>query len=199
MWMCVCSACVRCWACSPAGWGIRRDTQPEPPMEPPTSPHALRQGPITPHRTKWALRPSLLTPSPSHLLCRQAAASRLFTPPVHTSAFPHLFPPAPQSCPPNAGSPQTAQSRNAALPVSRTAVYRLPPAALPPFCTRSRPAGARSAASFAVALIEHPRVAPPVDNELVSVHVARRRRPAAGDCDRPRLRFPANLSGFSRR
>eukprot|EP00966_Prymnesium_polylepis_P086701 2006532-Prymnesium_polylepis.1 len=51
-------------------------------------------------------------PSPSYLLCRQDAASRLFTPPLHTSAFAHRFPTAPQSCPPNAGSPHTAQSRN---------------------------------------------------------------------------------------
>eukprot|EP00966_Prymnesium_polylepis_P278040 6424584-Prymnesium_polylepis.1 len=36
-----------------------------------------------------------------------------FSPPIRTySVFPHRFPPAPQSCPPHAGSPHTAQSRN---------------------------------------------------------------------------------------
>eukprot|EP00966_Prymnesium_polylepis_P174290 4032665-Prymnesium_polylepis.1 len=41
--------------------------------------------------------------------------------PGHTSALQHRFPPAPQSCPPHAGSPHTAQSRNVHAPFSRTA------------------------------------------------------------------------------
>eukprot|EP00966_Prymnesium_polylepis_P027137 627670-Prymnesium_polylepis.1 len=67
----------------------------------PTSPHALRQGPIISHRSECALRPSLLTPSPSHL-CRPSPA-------LHTSAsHPHIRaiapsrpaePPAPRRLP----------------------------------------------------------------------------------------------------
>eukprot|EP00966_Prymnesium_polylepis_P183899 4262614-Prymnesium_polylepis.1 len=47
---------------------------------------AFRRDPTT---LRVALRPSLLTPSPSHLLCRKAAASRLVTPRLHASALPH--------------------------------------------------------------------------------------------------------------
>eukprot|EP00966_Prymnesium_polylepis_P305717 7064626-Prymnesium_polylepis.1 len=83
----------------------------------PLPPPVLRQGPITPHRSECgASSRGILTPSPSHLLCRKAAASRLFTPRLHTSALPHRFPPSLQSRPFHAGSPHSAQSRNPALP-----------------------------------------------------------------------------------
>ena len=68
---------------------------------------------------------------------------------VNTSALPHRSSPAPQNCPPHAGSPHAAQSRNAPGPFSRTTPYRFPASGFPPFCTLSRPTGARSAAVFA--------------------------------------------------
>eukprot|EP00966_Prymnesium_polylepis_P282646 6530839-Prymnesium_polylepis.1 len=75
--MCACACAVLVCGAGRAHLGVEGSAQS---AHTSRSPHALRRGPITPHRSECgALSRGILTPSPSQLRRR-----RLFTPPVHT-------------------------------------------------------------------------------------------------------------------
>eukprot|EP00966_Prymnesium_polylepis_P001727 39721-Prymnesium_polylepis.1 len=109
--------CVRCWACSRGGIGHACCDGSNGGARPtPTSPYALRQVPSR-HVARGA------SPLPPRALAQLSpAASPALHTSIHTSAFAQTRPPTPQSRPPHASSPHTAQSRKLPAPAPLTTV-----------------------------------------------------------------------------